>query len=146
MQQGAKANYSGKTFEAKVKSLLQENNHKPSTPPRYKSLWSSRGQADIYLEESDTQIELKFQNVPGTADQKAFTEIYNAAKTNKCAHYILVLGGEHWKKGRGHSIYINAKEFAEAASQPIGREAFSLNGAKKLSVMLDSEFEEWANE
>ena len=145
MQQGMKANYTGKNFEREVKSFLMGSNYNPLSSPLYEALWYSGGarknQSDMWLKKIDTQLELKFQNVSGTVDQKAFSELYNASERIDCEHYILIFGGAHWLKGRGKSICENAKQHAEKLTNTLAR-----GGARKLSAMRFDEFKEWIHE
>ena len=144
-QQGAEANRTGKSFENEVRNFLVNSNYKPLPSPLYEALWYSGGnrknQSDIWLKKMDTQLELKFQNVSGTVDQKAFSELYNASERIDCAHFILVFGGAHWVKGRGKSIYENAKQHAKKLTNTPSRD-----GARKLSAMTFDEFKEWIDE
>jgi len=143
MQQGSKANHSGQKFEKEVSLWLESKGHVVQPPPRYEALWGTgkkRNRADIYLPDTDTQLELKRQNVPGTCDQKPFAELFNAHERIKCSHYILILGGSHWHGTRGHNMYQALKN---AASLLAGTPS---TGAKKLSVFKYAEYKEWMNE
>ena len=145
MQQGAKANFTGKQFERRVQALLLEAGHNVDEPPRYEAVWGTgrgRNQADKWLKDSDIQIELKYQAVPGTCDQKPFSELWNAKERISCNHYILVLGGPHWDSVRGKNIYKAAREMAGLLNNGIHES----KGAKKLSVMNLPEFKEWISE
>tara|TARA_R100001443_G_C3301269_1_gene165346 strand:+ start:330 stop:761 length:432 start_codon:yes stop_codon:yes gene_type:complete len=141
MGDGAKANYTGKSFEKEVQKLLIERGYNPQKPPRYEAVWGTgrqRNQADKWLEGDDTQIELKYQSVPGTCDQKPFAELWNASRKISCQQYVLVLGGPHWETTRGNNIYEESKQMAEWLNAIPNK-----TGAKKLSVMKYSEFKEW---
>ena len=143
MQQGSKANHSGQKFEKEVSLWLESNGHTVKPSPQYEALWGTgkeRNRADIYLPESDTQLELKRQAVPGTCDQKAFAELWNAHERIKCSHYILILGGSHWDSTRGNNIYQGAKKMAAVLN------GIPSTGAKKLSVFKYPEYQEWMNE
>tara|TARA_Y100000310_G_scaffold324523_1_gene386468 strand:+ start:1732 stop:2175 length:444 start_codon:yes stop_codon:yes gene_type:complete len=144
MNQGTKANFTGKEFHQNMVNHLMSCGYNTKSPPLYEALWgggNQRNQADIYLPESNTQIECKFQGVPGTADQKAFAELYNAHQRIKCDRYILLFGGKHWESTRGNNIYKSAKEFANFLNQ----NSLHSTGAKKLSVMKVDDFDKWLN-
>lgn len=143
MKQGSKANFTGKQFEKNVQLWLESTGKTPTKPPKYEAIWGTgknRNQADKWLQDTDTQIELKYQSVPGTCDQKPFSELWNAHRRIKCNHYILILGGPHWDGTRGDSIYKEAKEMASYLSKT------PASGAQKLSVFKYSEFKEVFNE
>ena len=143
MQQGSKANYTGNQFEEDVQLWLESTGTTVKAPPKYEAIWGTgkvRNQADKWLPDSDTQIELKYQGVPGTVDYKPIAEIWNAHRRIKCNHYILILGGPHWDGARGHNIYQETKEMALFLSD------VSSAGAKKMSVFKYPEFKEWINE
>ena len=144
MQQGKKANHTGKRFHKKVEQFLVQSGHIVDAPPPYEAVWYGGfrlNKTDIYLKDIDTQIECKFQNVPGTCDQKVGLEIYNAHTNIRCEHYILVYGGDHWDKPRGNNIYKAAREMAALFNRTV-----PALGAKKISIMKYSEFKEWINE
>ena len=144
MQQGSKANFTGRQFESTVQQLLEDTGHSAVSPPRYEAVWGTgrqRNQTDKWLKNLDIQIELKYQAVPGTCDQKPFSELWNASQRVVCKQYILVLGGPHWDTPRGTGIYKEAKKMAALLNaQP------KKGGAKKISVMKYSDFKEWVRE
>ena len=144
MQQGAKANYTGKQFERRVQILLESTKLGMGEPPKYEAAWGTgkkRNQTDKWLKDKDIQIELKWQAVSGTCDLKPFAELWNANQKINCVQYILVLGGPHWDTERGNNIYKEAKIMADVLNAGAAR-----SGAKKLSVMKFSEFKEWIHE
>jgi hypothetical protein len=145
MQQGSKANHTGKMFEREVQSLLESKQIHTEPPPKYKAAWfgTRLNQTDKWLPELDTQIELKYQAVGGTCDQKPFAELWNASENIPCKHYILVLGGPHWDTPRGNNIYESAKRMAASLDE---RSVGTLEGAQKLTVAKYPEFKEWINE
>lgn len=144
MLQGAKANNNGILFEKSVEQFLVQSGHTVYPSPRYKAVWHGGrrlNETDIYLKDIDTQIECKFQDVGGTADQKYGSEIQNAYEKIRCEHYILLYGGAHWDKPRGNNIYKAAQRLAALYNKLEDKP-----GAKKISVMKLSEFKEWINE
>ena len=146
MNQGAKANMSGSMFHEGVEIFLTKKGFKTQQPPGYEAFWAGGtrlNQADIHIPEKDIQIECKYQKVPGSVDQKIHSEIVNAHYNNPCNHYILLLGGEHWESPRGNNIYEGAKKVARDLSlSPLAPDT----GAKKVSVMKETEFKEFFNE
>ena len=140
MQQGEKANYTGRKFHKHVENYLSKEGHLCEKPPKYEAIWGTgkkSNQADIYVRKNNTIIECKYQKVPGTADQKAAMELWNAKQRINCDHYILVLGGEHWTAPRGASICSSMKNMAKTLNASISVHS----GAKKVSVMTIEEFE-----
>tara|TARA_Y100000310_G_C20152101_1_gene565246 strand:- start:55 stop:501 length:447 start_codon:yes stop_codon:yes gene_type:complete len=140
LQQGEKANYTGQEFHKYVENHLSKKGHTCESPPKYEAIWGTgkkSNQADIYVRKNNTIIECKYQAVAGTVDQKPAMELWNAKERISCDHYILVLGGEHWRSGRGASICSSMKNMAKTLNASIHVHS----GAKRVSVVTMEEFE-----
>ena len=134
VNQGQKANQTGRQFENKVKQLVSEYGFEP-TQKKYESKYSTRSKTDVYLPEIDTVIECKYQGVSGTADQKGITEIANAIYTLNARRYIYVVGGPHWDTDRGNKMYSFCKQFVD--------DQRDLNQLEEILVLKYSEFKDW---
>tara|TARA_R100000008_G_scaffold34590_1_gene19592 strand:- start:477 stop:965 length:489 start_codon:yes stop_codon:yes gene_type:complete len=143
MSQGANANYSGTSFEEKVRAFLRNRGHTPKKH-RYKALWFNPkptgrlNETEIHIPELEMVIECKNQNGSGTADQKIITELYNAHKRIDCKHYVLLYGGSWWSDGRGQSLILAGKEFIQDVDKYMPTQS-----SKKLHVMKYEEFCTW---
>jgi len=144
MNQGQRANLSGKMFHEKWCASLEKMGYTLQKPPGYKALWHGKrlNKTDIYIPEGDIQIECKYQAVSGTCDQKPFAEIWNAHERVKCNYYILLFGGRHWKENaRGINIFKEAKKMADKLNSIPSR-----HGAKEIKVMDSDELRGWLDE
>ena len=137
VSQGAQANFNGKDFEADVNDWIESQGFSRNRY-LYEACWNNpdtnrKNSTDGWIEKLGLIFECKFQNIQGTADQKAFSELWNAKRKIDCQDYILVYGGSWWDKGRGLNIYNEAKIMAEELS----------TSDKTLHVMTFNEFKAW---
>ena len=116
MNQGAKANLAGKSFETVVKELLDDENIDYIREQNFNSIYNHKARMDFYLTDLDLAIEAKHQNVAGSVDEKIPYVMHNL-EAHPATRGLLVLNGDHWDKKPG--IYHWAKQFAERSSKQI---------------------------
>ena len=136
--QGAMANHTGSMNEMSINEQLRSMKLAPK-PRRYESNWSTTRLSEVDCDLASLGIcaELKYQEVPGTADQKGCTELHNAAETIECDDYVLVCSGIHWERPRGAQLVKFYKRTADKLNKH--PETFCV-AAKRLHVMKRDEF------
>jgi hypothetical protein len=123
--QGAKANKSGNTAEEVIATVLRGYGVKFEQQKRIGvSIYGHEMRADFYLPDLDLIIESKWQDTPGSADEKL---PYLVANIRERYPYpaMLVLGGIGWKRG--------AKEWVRQQVDD-----------KLIGVMTIEQFMKWA--
>ena len=145
--QGAKANLTGSLNEFSVNRHLQKHYGLSPKPRAYQSMWYYEGgrasKVDCDLQELEIVAEFKYQQVPGSCDQKGGTELYNAGQRIQCRDYILVYSGPHWDDGRGAQLFKMYKKMADNFNKH--PKTFCI-AAKKVHVMKEKEFYKFVEE
>ena len=116
MQQGAKANYTGKQFENLIAQQLDNLDIRYVEQHPFTSIYTHTAKMDFYIADRDLAIEAKFQGVGGTVDQK-IPYVMHDLESHPAERGLLILGGAHFKKRT--SIYDWAKQFAAKSDKQI---------------------------
>jgi hypothetical protein len=148
---GAKAANSGLTFEATLQAALESKGYKAVQYAQwekthtvmdsagllvldvpYETIYGSRGLTEfvLYTEDGPIRIEAKWQQSPGSVDEKLPYLFQNALEKMPEQHVIIVIDGPGWREGALAWL----------------RHAAAEQGVKRIDVFSLSEFLVYVNE
>lgn len=109
ISQGARANKSGKELEVNVESILNALGIPFLSQVKFTNCYGKpNSKMDFYLPTLDVAIECKYQNVPGTADQKLPYVVEDLALF-PAKHGLIILDGKHYIESPYIHYYLNNK-------------------------------------